>query len=70
MAISLINFSGVSFRSVSKIFLVMKIAFNLYIRIPSHTTVLNWVKKQGIANFRDKDFFENEKWIFSCCCST
>jgi len=63
MAISLINFSGVSFRSVSKIFLVMKITFNLNIRIPSHTTVLNWVKKQGIANFRDKDFFENEKWI-------
>jgi len=63
MAITLINFSGVSFRSVSKIFLVMEITFDLNIRIPSHTTVLNWVKKQGIANFRDKYFFEKEKWI-------
>jgi hypothetical protein len=24
---------------------------------------LNWVKKQGIANFRDKDFFRDKKWV-------
>lgn len=63
MAIMLINYSGVSFRSVSKIFLVMKIGFRLNLRVPSHTTVLNWIKKQGIANFRDKEFFNNQKWI-------
>lgn len=59
----LINNSGVSFRSVSKIFLVMNMSFNLSLRVPTHATVLNWVKKQGIANFRDKAFFDNEKWI-------
>jgi len=63
MAITLINCSGVSFRSVSKIFLVLKITFNLNIRVPSHTTVLNWVKKQGVANFRDKAFFDTQQWI-------
>lgn len=63
MAIMLINCSGVSFRSVSKIFFIMNISFNLNLRVPSHVTVLNWVKKQGIANFRDKDFYTNEKWI-------
>jgi len=63
MAIMLINYSGVSFRSVSKIFLAMNMSFNLSLRVPSHATVLNWVKKQGIANFRDKAFFDNEKWI-------
>lgn len=63
MAIMLINCSGVSFRSVSKIFFIMNISFNLNLRVPSHVTVLNWVKKQGIANFRNKDFYANEKWI-------
>jgi hypothetical protein len=63
MAVMLINCSGISFRSVSKIFLVMKISFNINLRVPSHTTVLNWVKKQGIANFRSKVFFNNQKWI-------
>jgi len=32
-------------------------------RVPSHTTVLNWVKKQGIANFRNKFFFDSQQWI-------
>jgi len=41
----------------------MNISFDLNLRVPSHVTVLNWVKKQGIANFREKDFFNNEKWI-------
>ena len=41
----------------------MNLSFNLSLRVPSHATVLNWVKKQGIANFRDKAFFDNEKWI-------
>lgn len=63
MALNLINIGGVSFRSVSKIFLILKLTFNLNVRVPSHTTVLNWVKKIGIANFRNKDFFKSGKWI-------
>jgi len=63
MAITLINVSGVSFRSVSKIFLVMNLTFGLELRVPSHATALIWVKKQGIANFRNKDYFKQDKWI-------
>ncbi len=63
IAIMLINCSGVSFRSVSKIFLILNTSLKLNIRVPSHTTVINWVKKQGVANFRNKDFFESQKWI-------
>lgn len=63
MAITLINCSGVSFRSVSKVFIALNISFNLNLRVPTHATVLNWVKKQGIANFRDKVFYDDQKWI-------
>lgn len=63
MAITLINCSGVSFRSVSKVFIVLNISFNLNLRVPTHATVLSWVKKQGIANFRDKAFYDDQKWI-------
>ncbi|GHT19774.1 hypothetical protein FACS189429_7720 [Bacteroidia bacterium] len=24
---------------------------------------MNWTKKQGVANFREKDFFNNKKWV-------
>lgn len=41
----------------------MNISFNLSLRVPSHATVLNWVKKQGIANFRNRAFYDQEKWI-------
>jgi hypothetical protein len=41
----------------------MNISFKLGLRVPTHATVLNWVKKQGIANFRDKSFYNNEKWV-------
>lgn len=41
----------------------MNLTFDLNLRVPSHTTVLNWVKKQGLANFRDKTFFNSRKWI-------
>jgi len=40
---------------------------NLYLRlnleVPTHTTVLNWTKKQGIGQFRDKEFYRSEKWV-------
>lgn len=63
MALLLINNSGISYRSVSKVFLVMNITFNLRFRVPSHATVLIWMKKQGIANFNDKSFYQSEKWV-------
>lgn len=63
MALLLINKSGISFRSASKVFLVMNIAFKLNLRVPTHATILIWMKKQGIANFRDKDFFQKDDWV-------
>lgn len=62
-AIALVMQVGVSFRAVSKVF----VAFNLYFQInlgtPSHTTVLNWTKKQGLSNIRNKEFFNEGKWV-------
>lgn len=63
MALLLINQSGASFRTISKVFLVINIAFRLNLRVPTHTTILIWMKKQGIANFRDKDFFQDDDWV-------
>jgi len=37
--------------------------FNLNIGEPTHTTILNWTKKQGVGNFKDKDFFNAQKWV-------
>lgn len=54
---------GVSFRGVSKVFIALNLSFNLNLRIPTHATVLIWMKKQGIANFRDADFFAHDKWV-------
>ena len=31
--------------------------------IPTHTTVLNWTKKQGISKFREVVFYHQQKWI-------
>jgi len=43
------------------------IHLNLYLclnqEIPTHTTVLNWVKKQGISQFREKGFYQHQKWV-------
>ena len=36
---------------------------NLNFGTPSHTTVLNWIKKQGISHFRDNTFYMQEKWV-------
>jgi hypothetical protein len=36
---------------------------NLNIGTPSHTTVLNWTKKQGISRFRNIEFYNHEKWV-------
>ena len=36
---------------------------NLNLGTPSHTTVLNWTKKQGISHFVDKESYGHEKWV-------
>jgi hypothetical protein len=33
------------------------------LKIPTHSTVLNWIKKHGINNFKDSSFYQNEKWV-------
>jgi len=54
---------GISFRAASKVFLAFDIFLSLNIHQPSHTTILNWTKKQGIGNFREKSYFTDNKWI-------
>lgn len=41
----------------------MNLYLHLNVGTPSHTTVLNWTKKQGISHFRDKEFYNQEKWV-------
>jgi hypothetical protein len=36
---------------------------HLNLEIPTHTTVLNWTKKQGVSQFRAKDHYQHEKWV-------
>jgi len=31
--------------------------------MPTHTTVLNWTKKQGVAFFKEPSFYRQEKWV-------
>ncbi len=59
----LVNYAGVSFRSIRKIISSIEICLQLSIKAPTHATVLNWVKKQGIANFQNKEYFQNQSWI-------
>jgi len=30
---------------------------------PTHTTILNWTKKQGVGNFKTKEYFDDQKWV-------
>jgi hypothetical protein len=55
--------AGVSFRAVSKIFININLYLNLNLDSPTHTTVLNRTKKQGIRRFRDNDLYKQEKWV-------
>jgi hypothetical protein len=63
LAISPVTSAGVSFRAVSKIFIHLNLYLRLNLEIPTHTTVLNRTKKQGISQFRDKEFYRNQKWV-------
>jgi hypothetical protein len=41
----------------------LNLYFNLNLGTPTHSTVLNWTKKQGISNFKDNEFYKHEKWV-------
>ncbi|MDR0207087.1 MAG: hypothetical protein LBI45_07535 [Bacteroidales bacterium] len=63
MCIALVTSAGVSFRAVSRIFINLNLYLNLNLGSPTHTTVLNWIKKQGISRFKDKEFYKQRKWV-------
>jgi hypothetical protein len=63
LAIALVTTAGVSFRAVSKVFIHLNLSFRLNLDIPTHSTVLNWVKKQGISQFKNCEFYQHEKWV-------
>jgi len=55
--------AGVSFRAVGKLFVEINLHLELSLGTPTHTTVLNWTKKQGVGNFREKDYFNSGEWV-------
>jgi hypothetical protein len=59
----LVTTAGVSFRAVSKVYIHLNLYLRLNLEIPTHTTVLNWTKKQGISLFREKEFYRHQKWV-------
>ena len=63
LAITLVTTAGVSFRAVSKIYIHLNLYLRLNLDIPTHATVLNWTKKQGVSQFREKEFYRQEKWV-------
>lgn len=63
MAMLLVNGGGASFRSIGKIIVSINLCFNLKLRVPTHSTVLIWMKKQGVVNFENISFYSSEKWI-------
>jgi hypothetical protein len=63
LAINLVIDAGVSFRGVKKVFAAVNLYLQINLGTPSHTTVLNWTKKQGVSNIRKKEFFNAQKWV-------
>jgi hypothetical protein len=63
LGITLVTVAGVSFRGVSKVFIYLNLYFQLNLGCPTHTTVLVWLKKHGISQFRSQDFYRKEKWV-------
>ena len=63
LAISLVTTAGVSFRAVSKIFIHLNLYLRLNLEIPTHATVLNWTKKQGISKFKAREYYQHQKWV-------
>jgi hypothetical protein len=63
LAVTLVTVAGVSFRAVSKIFIHLNLCLRLNLGCPTHATVLVWVKKQGISQFRSHEYYGKEKWV-------
>jgi hypothetical protein len=63
LAITLVTAAGVSFRAVRKIFIHLNLCFRLNLDCPAHATVLVWIKKQGISQFRSFDYYGKEQWV-------
>jgi hypothetical protein len=63
LAIILVTNVGVSFRATSKMFIHLNLYLHLNIGMPTHTTILNWTKKQGISHFQEPSFYLQEKWV-------
>jgi hypothetical protein len=63
MAIYLVLSVGMSFRAASKVFVCIGLCLKIETGQPSHTTILNWTKKQGIGNLREKADFSGRQWI-------
>ena len=63
LSTTLTTLVGISFRAVSKLYKCLNIYLNLSLGTPSHTTVLNWTKKQGVYQFMEKEFYNQEEWV-------
>uniref|UniRef100_UPI0040477B50 hypothetical protein n=1 Tax=Mariniflexile sp. TaxID=1979402 RepID=UPI0040477B50 len=63
LALCLVTKANLSYRSIPRVFKALNESLNLGLKAPTHATVLIWVKKQGVANFKDKSFFEGKKWF-------
>lgn len=63
LALTLVSKANISYRSVPKVFNALNQSLNLGLKEPTHSTVLLWMKKQGVANFKEKSFFEGNKWF-------
>ena len=63
LALCLVTKANLSYRSIPKVFQALNEILHLGLKEPSYTTVLIWMKKQGIANFKDKSFFKGKKWF-------
>lgn len=63
LALTLVSKAGISYRAVPRVFKELNRTLNLGLKEPTHSTVLLWMKKQGVANFKEKSFFEGNKWF-------
>jgi len=63
LALSLVLLVGVSFRAASKTFVQLNLCFGMRIGTPTHTTILSWTKMQGVGNFKNKEYFNDQKWV-------
>lgn len=63
LALCLATKANLGYRSIPRVFKALNESLNLGLKAPTHATVLIWVKKQGVANFKDKSFFEGKNWF-------